>query len=107
RIGRDRCDHGAAGGPRRPTRRAAPADLHREDDRGRVRSPSYVASRLSQLAVRRWEEVNGYAVAHGLPDLRAMTMGAFLDFVYYLFTRNGDEQSVEKFRRTLWMPPKG
>lgn len=36
-----------------------------------------------------------------------MTMGAFLDFVYYLFTRNGDEQSVEKFRRTLWMPPKG
>lgn len=36
-----------------------------------------------------------------------MTMPGFLDFVYYMLTRNADEQAVEKFRRNLWMPPKG
>lgn len=34
-------------------------------------------------------------------------MAGFLDFVYYLMTRNADEGAVEKFRRNLWMPPKG
>uniref|UniRef100_A0AAU7J814 Tail assembly chaperone n=2 Tax=unclassified bacterial viruses TaxID=12333 RepID=A0AAU7J814_9VIRU len=36
-----------------------------------------------------------------------MPVSGFLDFVYYLLTRNADEQAVEKFRRNLWMPPKG
>lgn len=36
-----------------------------------------------------------------------MPVAGFLDFVYYLLTRNADEQAVEKFRRNLWMPPKG
>lgn len=36
-----------------------------------------------------------------------MPFPAFLDFVYYMLTRNADEQAVEKFRRNLWMPPKG
>ncbi|QNL30247.1 tail assembly chaperone [Microbacterium phage ClearAsMud] len=36
-----------------------------------------------------------------------MQFGAFLDFVYYMLTRNGDDTAVEKFRRNLWMPPKG
>ncbi|QGJ89447.1 hypothetical protein PBI_SMARTIES_43 [Microbacterium phage Smarties] len=36
-----------------------------------------------------------------------MPFPAFLDFVYYMLTRNADDQAVEKFRRNLWMPPKG
>lgn len=66
-----------------------------------------MTSRLAQLAVQNWEDYNGYAVAHGMPDLRAMPVSHFLDFVWYLTTRNGDQKEVEKFRRSVWMPPKG
>lgn len=34
-------------------------------------------------------------------------MSALLDFGWYLLTRNGSPESVEKFKRNLWMPPKG
>ena len=51
--------------------------------------------------------MNGYAVANGLDDLRGMRFSAFLDFVYYMLTRNADQDAVAKFRRNLWMPPKG
>lgn len=40
-------------------------------------------------------------------DLRTLSASDFLDFAWYLLTRNGSPESVEKFRRTLWMPPKG
>jgi hypothetical protein len=55
----------------------------------------------------RWEEFNGYAIAHGMTDLRRLDAAPFLDFAWYLLTRNGSPESVEKFKRQLWMPPKG
>lgn len=42
-----------------------------------------------------------------MPDLRSLSAGAFLDFGWYLLTRNAAPDAVEKFRRSLWMPPKG
>jgi hypothetical protein len=42
-----------------------------------------------------------------MPDLRTLHASAFLDFAWYLLTRNGSPESVEKFKRSLWMPPKG
>lgn len=42
-----------------------------------------------------------------MPDLRTLPLPAFLDFLWYMHTKDGDEAGIEKFRRALWMPPKG
>ncbi|WKW87067.1 hypothetical protein SEA_NICOLE72_30 [Microbacterium phage Nicole72] len=51
--------------------------------------------------------MNGFAVAQGMADIRTLPVSSFLDFVWHMLTRNADDKAVEKFRRTLWMPPKG
>lgn len=63
--------------------------------------------RLLSAVIARWEELDGYAVAHGMPDLRDLPLGRLCNFAYWKFTENGDQQFIEKFRARLWMPPKG
>lgn len=36
-----------------------------------------------------------------------MRMGRGLNFVWYMMTRNADDQGRAKLRAKLWMPPKG
>ncbi|UDL16227.1 hypothetical protein SEA_KOZIE_31 [Microbacterium phage Kozie] len=51
--------------------------------------------------------MDGYAVAHGVGDLRELPLERFVNFIWWLWTRNGDEKDRAKFRARLWQPPKG
>lgn len=51
--------------------------------------------------------MDGYAVGHGLADLRDLPIERFCTFVWWLWTRNGDEKDRAKFKARLWQPPKG
>jgi hypothetical protein len=51
--------------------------------------------------------VDGYAVGHGLGDLRDLPLDRFVNFIWWLWTRNGDDKDKAKFRARLWQPPKG
>lgn len=66
-----------------------------------------MTARLSMLAMEHWATLDGYAVGHGVPDLRTLSLARFTNFVWWFFTRNGAETEVEKFRARLWRPPVG
>lgn len=53
-----------------------------------------------------WGTLDGYAVAHGLPDLRELPLERFLNFVWYMMTRNSEPKEIERLKQTLWVPPK-
>ncbi len=63
--------------------------------------------RLLATLVEQFETLDGYAVAHGVPDLRALDLSRLCNYVYWFLTKDGDEQGVAKFRAKLWQPPKG
>lgn len=63
--------------------------------------------RLLLALVEQYETLDGYALAHGMPDLREADLRRLCNFVYWFLTRNGDEAGIAKFRARLWMPPKG
>lgn len=46
-------------------------------------------------------------MGHGLADLRTLPIERFVNFVWWLFTRNSDEKDRAKFKARLWQPPKG
>ena len=54
-----------------------------------------------------WVELDGYGVAHGVPDLASLPMSRALNFVWYMLIRNADTNEQAKLRAKLWMPPKG
>lgn len=66
-----------------------------------------MTARLSKAAVTGWETLDGFAVAHGLDDPRELPLQRFTALVWYLMTRNLDEQGVTRLRARLWVPPKG
>jgi hypothetical protein len=59
------------------------------------------------MAVESWPTIDGYAAAHGMPDLRKLPLDRFLNFVWFMATRNSSATDVEKLRARLWRPPKG
>jgi hypothetical protein len=64
--------------------------------------------RLASAAIDNWADVDGYAVAHGLPPLGDLPQGRFMSFMWWYLTRNASSQTdVEKFRTRLWRPPPG
>lgn len=66
-----------------------------------------MTARLAKAAVENWADFDGYAVAHGMPDLRELPLDRFCSFVWHMLSRNADEQGVAKLRAKLWQPPKG
>lgn len=36
-----------------------------------------------------------------------MPLSDFVDLVWYLCTRNGQQKEIDRFRERVWMPPKG
>lgn len=64
--------------------------------------------RYGQIAAEHWETLDGYCVAHNVPDLREMELDRFCNFVWWWATRNAqDQQEIEKLRAQLWRPPPG
>lgn len=63
--------------------------------------------RLLANVLGRWEELDGYAAAQGLPELGEMPLSRLCNYAYWKFIEGADPQWVDKFRSRLWMPPKG
>lgn len=61
--------------------------------------------RLVRTAVSNWDTLDGYAVAHGMGDLRELTLERFVSFVWYMLTRNSEKKDVDQLRAKLWVPP--
>lgn len=61
--------------------------------------------RLVRTAVANWETLDGYAVAHGMDDLRNLPLERFCNFVWYMLTRNSEKKDVDQLRAKLWVPP--
>ena len=65
-----------------------------------------MTDRLLAIAIKNWASVDGYAVGHGI-DLGKMPLHRVCNFVYWLFTRNGQDTDIAKFDAKLWRPPVG
>lgn len=63
--------------------------------------------RLARIAVESWPTLDGYAAAHGMPSLFDLPLDRFLNFVWWMATRNSSATDIEKLRARLWRPPKG
>lgn len=63
--------------------------------------------RLARIAVESWPTIDGYAAAHGMPPLVDLPLDRFLNFVWWMATRNSTATDIEKLRARLWRPPKG
>lgn len=69
--------------------------------------PYYVTFRLLHLASENWPTLEGWATSRNT-DLMDLPVDRLLNLVYFWATRNApDEQTLAKFDRKLWMPPKG
>lgn len=66
-----------------------------------------MTARLIATARAHWQTLDGYAVAHGLQDLGDLSIPRFLNYIYYMITRNMSENDLAKFRAKLWQPPAG
>lgn len=63
--------------------------------------------RLLHLASENWPTLEGWATSRNT-DLMDLPIDRLLNLVYFWATRNApDEQTLAKFDRKLWMPPKG
>lgn len=63
--------------------------------------------RLLHLASENWPTLEGWATSRNT-DITALPIDRMLNLIYFWATRNAqDEQTLAKFDRKLWMPPKG
>lgn len=60
-----------------------------------------------ETARQNWAELDGYAVAHGMGFLQDLPLNRFVNFVWYILTKDASEQDRERLRARLWQPPKG
>lgn len=64
-----------------------------------------MTARLGSAALANWEALDGYAVAHGVPDPRTLPLSRFCSFVWYMMTCNVEKQAeIETMRAQLWRP---
>jgi hypothetical protein len=42
-----------------------------------------------------------------MPELVDLPLERFCNYVWWLYTRDGDQKEVDKFKIALWRPPKG
>lgn len=66
-----------------------------------------MTQRLIALAVEHWTDLDGYAVAHSIPRLQELDIDRLCNFVWWWVTHNADQKERDKFKRRLFMPPKG
>lgn len=63
--------------------------------------------RLAGAALDHWDEIDGYAVSHNMPELETLPVKRFTSFIYWYLTRNADASGLAKFKASLWRPPPG
>lgn len=60
--------------------------------------------RLIGLARANWRVLDGYAVGHNIGPLDELPLERLANFIYWFFTRNGEEKDKRKFDADLWRP---
>lgn len=50
-------------------------------------------------------DVDGYAAAHGMPELSELSLRRFCSFIWYMLTRNADDNERARIESRLWQPP--
>lgn len=63
--------------------------------------------RLISLALNHWREIDGWAVGHGLDDLRKLPLSRFCSFMWWYATKDAEGSEVAKFEARLWRPVPG
>ena len=62
--------------------------------------------RYAQIARDHMADLDGYAMGHNMPSLRAMPVERFNHWLWWMLTRNAkNEQEREKLRAKIWRPP--
>jgi len=56
-------------------------------------------------AANQWATIDGYAAGHAMKDIRTLPLERFCNFVWYLSTKNANEQEQAKAKAQLWRPP--
>lgn len=63
--------------------------------------------RVARVALDNWSDLDGYAAAHGMPELTDLGLDRFCNFVWYMMASNKEEQDRKQMRARLWRPPPG
>lgn len=61
--------------------------------------------RLGMAAADNWASIDGYAAGHAMKDIRLLPLERFCNFIWWLSTRNSNEQEIAKQKAQLWRPP--
>lgn len=64
--------------------------------------------RLLAVLIEKWQDMDGFAVAHNMPNLQDLELGRVCNFVYWRVVDGiTDSAAIDKFRARLWQPPRG
>lgn len=64
--------------------------------------------RLLTTAWEQWVDLDGWAVAHGMKDLRSISLFRFVSFVQWWLTKDAPDAAARaSFEAKLWQPPPG
>jgi hypothetical protein len=67
-----------------------------------------VTIRLCRVALDHWRDLDGWAVAQRLKDLRKMPLDRFVNLVWYWATKDApSEADLAKFEAQIWRPLPG
>lgn len=66
-----------------------------------------MTSRLTDLAVTNWRDLEGWSLTHGVPELASLTLGRFSSVVWHWATRNLEPDQRVQFEAKVWQPPVG
>lgn len=66
-----------------------------------------MTARLLGVLQEKWADFDGYAVSHNMPDLMELPLDRVTNFVWYFLTKDADAEGLDKFKATLWQPPRG
>lgn len=61
--------------------------------------------RYAQVALQNWEDLDGYAVGHGMRSPKSLPVDRFCHWIWWMLTRNSEKQEREKLRAKIWQPP--
>lgn len=54
-----------------------------------------------------WEFFDGYAAAHGMPDLRTLSLERVSNFVWWYLVKDATVPDMQKLKAKVWRPPPG
>lgn len=64
--------------------------------------------RLAGIAHDNWMDVEGYALTHGVGDIRQLNLSQFCSFMWHMIAQGHEDQpSLDRTKAKLWKPPKG